>query len=119
MRKISDKVMFGNEPLIDVAMRCAEVAHEFGRYGKYTEQGIQEDAFDLVYGFAKALGLNQFMKITQEEAREELNRKVFELLEFLDRHDLSADEREKKTYAPLRQVVNFRRMTMSDEVSND
>lgn len=53
---IDSAIMFGDEPLIDVARRCAAVVDMYGKDGAYTEKGIDGDAFELVGDFVKALG---------------------------------------------------------------
>ena len=59
-------MMFEDEPLIDVARRCAAVVDDYGTDGLYTEKGIQEDAFELVADFVKALGLKTTVEIKKK-----------------------------------------------------
>lgn len=61
-----DRIMFGSEPFIEVARRCAAVVDKYGKHGKYTEKGIDEDAFDLVQDFVEALGLTTSTRIVDD-----------------------------------------------------
>jgi len=50
-------LLFFNEPIIDVARRCAEIIAKYGEAGKFTEKGLDKDGFELINDFVWALGL--------------------------------------------------------------
>lgn len=62
-----ERIWFGKEPFIDVARRCAAVVDHYGKHGKYTELGIQEDGFALVQSFVEALGYTTSTKIVLDK----------------------------------------------------
>jgi len=68
--KNKEHFLFMGEPVIDVVRRCADVAYENGKDGKWTRKGIDENGLDLLSDFVHALGLTiniGAVKIDKEE----------------------------------------------------